>query len=75
MTLKYIRDTYGVPAFRGARVEYRPDKAGYPPWQGVITSADGAYLRIRRDGYDKTHPAYFHPEWNLTYLDTKEGKN
>ena len=72
MTLKYIRDTYGVPAFRGTRVEYKPYKPGHPPWRGTIMSSDGPYLRIKRDGEKKTYPAPFHPEWNLTYLSEAE---
>ena len=66
MGMKYIRDTYGVPARRGVRVEYAKD--GHQPWRGVITSANGAYLRIRRDGDVRTYPRNFHPEWGITYL-------
>lgn len=66
MSMQYIRDTYGVPAKRGMRVEYA--KEGHQPWQGMITSAHGAYLRIRRDGDARAYPAEFHPEWDLTYL-------
>ena len=77
MSLKYIRDTYGVPAFIGTRVEFQPNRPGNPPWQGTIVGASSAYLRIRRDGDVKTYPGYFHPEWNLTYLlpEAKENKN
>jgi len=67
MSMAYIRKTYGVPARRGMRVTYQPDTAGRAPWHGVITSAQGAYLRIRRDGDTRTYPAPFHPEWGLTY--------
>lgn len=67
-SMKYIRDTYGVPARRGARVEYQSDKVGREPRRGTITSADGAYLRIRFDGDVCTYPGVFHPEWGLTYL-------
>ena len=67
--MKYIRDTYGVPARRGARVEYQSDKVGRQPRRGTITSADGAYLRIRFDGDRRTYPAPFHPQWGITYVD------
>ena len=68
MTMKYIRDTYGVPAYRGARVRYCRGKLGMDPRIGTIMSADGAYLRIRFDGDLRTYPAPFHPAWGLTYL-------
>ena len=71
MSMEYIRKTYGVPARRGARVEYFPDKVGHAPWRGTITSASGGYLHIRRDGDKHTYPADFHPEWGLTYLDSE----
>ena len=67
MTMEYIRKSYGVPAKRGARVEYRGD-VNHAPWQGTIVSADGHYLRIRRDGDTRTYPVPFHPQWGLTYL-------
>ncbi len=64
----YIQKTYGVPAKRGQRVRYQPEGAGKEPWEGVITSAEGHYLNIRRDGDTKTYPAPFHPTYGLTYL-------
>jgi hypothetical protein len=73
MSLEYIRKTYGVPAFRGARVRYETRK-GRQPWFGRITSADGAYLRILRDGDKRTYPARFHPTWGMTYLDNAKGQ-
>lgn len=66
MSLKYIRKTYGVPAYRGQRVTYRKDE-NHAPKSGKITSARGAYLRIFFDGDLKTYPGVFHPTWNLTY--------
>lgn len=68
MSIKYIRDTYGVPAYRGARVAYHHGKIGIDPRFGTIVSTDGAYLRIRFDGDKRTYPAPFHPEWGLSYL-------
>lgn len=67
MSMKYIRDRYGVPAKRGARVRY---SGGDMPVEGTITSAaPGAHLRIRLDG-DKG-VCYFHPTWKLEYLPTE----
>jgi hypothetical protein len=68
MNIDYIRQTYGVPAQIGGRVQYQPEIPGARPWQGTIMAAEGAYLRIRRDGDEETYPAPFHPEWNLTYF-------
>jgi hypothetical protein len=68
MTLEYIRNTYGVPAKRGARVLvdwYPPEPARY----GTITGSDGARhgrLRIRIDGETRSRKA--HPIWRITYL-------
>lgn len=66
--MKYIRDTYGVPAKRGGRVKYQDPDKPYKVWFCTITSAQNGYLRLRRDGDIKTYPAPFHPEWGLTYL-------
>ena len=41
MSMKYIRDYYGVPAKRGGIIEYTGGKS---PVRGVITGADGAWL-------------------------------
>ena len=67
MSLKYIRDTYKVPAYRGQRIRYLKDN-GETKYEGVITSGSGGYIRIRRDGDKCTYPAPFHPTWNLEYL-------
>jgi hypothetical protein len=66
--MDYIRNTYGVPAQIGGRVEYQPEIPGAQNWQGTITAAEGAYLRILRDGDEETYPAPFHPTWNMRYL-------
>lgn len=63
MSIHWIRDTYGVPAKRGGRVEYTGE--GRPEF-GTIKSAHGGYLRILLDGLK--HPASFHPTWRLRYL-------
>lgn len=64
MGLRYIRDTYGVPAKRGARVKY----SGLV--YGTITSVCGARIRIRLDGDTFSLP--FHPTYSLEYLAAKE---
>ena len=68
MSLHRIRLTYKVPAFRGAIVEYKPEKEGHLSKRGRITSAKGDYLRIWFDGDRCTYPAPFHPQWNIKYL-------
>jgi len=64
MSMQYIRDTYGVPAKRGARVEY---EAAGGPRLGTVTSSKGPHLLIRLDG--DIHSLPFHPTWRLRYLD------
>ena len=61
--MQYVRDTYGVPAKRGARVEYT---GGSTPRQGTITGTGGCGISIRLDG-DKISLPY-HPTWKLRYL-------
>ena len=63
--LKWIRDTYKVPAFRGQKVVFISDKNIQK--KGTIKSAKNGYLKIRFDGDKKTYPAFFHPTWNLKY--------
>ena len=58
--MEYIRRTYGVPAKRGGRVDYRGQK-------GTITGSDGAYLLIRLDGEKRSKR--YHPVWCLAYAD------
>lgn len=65
MSMSYVRRFYRVPAGRGMRVVYNGDRDGTPR-AGTITSADGAYLRIRLDG--ESSPGKFHPTWKITYL-------
>lgn len=57
--LAYIRKLYGVPARRGARVEYDGQR-------GVITGAINAHVRIRLDGETKSR--IYHPTWKIKYL-------
>jgi len=73
MSLKWIRETYGVPAYRGRRVTYQKDE-NHSPKHGRITSSYEHYVRIWFDGDVKTHPAFFHPTWQLTYHNTYQMK-
>lgn len=66
MSMKYIRERYGVPAKKGGRVRYT---GGDKPIEGTITSTDGPHLRIRLDG--NRWVDYFHPVWELEYLATE----
>ena len=66
MSMKYIRDYYGVPAKRGGIIEYTGGKS---PVRGVITGADGAWLRIRLEGENWSRR--FNPAWKISYLGDK----
>lgn len=63
MSMSYIRRAYGVPAKRGARVEYT---GKISPTTGTVTGSKGAHLRIRMDG--DQHTGIYHPTWELRYL-------
>ncbi|WP_409188400.1 hypothetical protein [Bradyrhizobium sp. RDM4] len=65
MSIDYIRQYYGVPAKRGARVEYTGASDG--PRLGTIKAARGSHLMILLDG--SKHAMPFHPTWELRYLD------
>lgn len=64
MSMSYIRKFYGVPARRGARIEYTEGNAVVIT--GVIRSARGAYLRVMPDGFNAS--ITLHPTWNVKYL-------
>lgn len=69
MSIQYIRDTYGVPAKLGSRVEYTGTGA---PIQGTITGTRNAHIRVRMDG--DIVSASYHPTWNMRYLDARAAK-
>ena len=71
VSMDYIRRTYGVPAKRGARVlvDWYPPE---PAREGTITGADGARLRIRLDGDERSRIA--HPTWRVEYSKTPNAK-
>ena len=61
MSMKYICDTYKVPAKRGARVCYLPFGE-----KGTITGTEGAHIRVRLDNDKRIR--LFHPTWKIEYL-------
>lgn len=68
MSLEYIRKTYGVPAYKGAKIRYT---GVGNVCVGTITSSNCAHLLITfesggelADG--KEH--ILHPTWNIEYL-------
>jgi hypothetical protein len=69
MSLKYIRDTYGVPAKRGARIEFLAnDQRREVRWRGTIRSARYGWLRVQFDATPSVR-SLMHPTWNIRYLD------
>jgi len=64
MSMKYIRDTYGVPAKRGGRIVFT-NGIGQKMY-GVITSAPGANIKVRFDGHE--YGSLLHPTWHIEYL-------
>ena len=66
MSMKWVRDTYGVPAKRGGRVHFAwPPES---PSDGTIVGTDAGRLRVRLDG--RKHTTILHPTWNVTYEET-----
>jgi hypothetical protein len=55
----YIREMYGVPAAKGARITYCGDP-------GTIISAEHQYLWVDLDRRDD--PLMIHPTWEVEYL-------
>ena len=64
MSLKYIRDHYGVPARRGGRVRYNKKL------EGTIIGSEGALLRVHMDG--DGFSLKYHPTWKMEYLDKED---
>lgn len=75
MSMDYIRRAYGVPAKRGARVNYTG--GGFDDL-GTIVSAKGGRLRVRMDKPSmggKTLTFKLHPTWKVEYLKPNEKGN
>lgn len=58
-SLSYVKDTYGVPARRGMRVRVHGR-------DGLLTSGDGAHVRVRLDG--ESYSRCYHP-LDVDYFD------
>lgn len=65
MSMRYIRDTYQVPAKRGARIKFTGNPHRCPCF-GTITGSQGAYIRVRMDGDTESYP--YHPAWAMEYV-------
>jgi hypothetical protein len=65
MSMAYIRRAYGVPAKRGALVQFTSAARAV---RGRIVGSRGQYLRIRWDQSGLTQT--LHPTWMLVYLKT-----
>ena len=59
MSMKWIRETYNVPAKRGMNVIVQGEK-------GIIVCSKGPYLRIRKEGEQKV--LSYHPTWKVVYM-------
>jgi len=60
---EWIREYYGVPAYRGDRVSVDGQL-------GVITAFKDGKIRVRFDGLRYSLPV--HPTWRVRYLDREE---
>jgi len=63
VALEYVRETYQVPAYVGARVRYT---GGKYPMDGTITGERAGMIRVRLDGHKRAYN--FHPKWEMEYL-------
>lgn len=64
--MEWVRKNYGVPAKRGARVEYTGD--GVPKLGTIVSAMTSGHLKVE---LDYQHRAIkLHPTWKLRYLDT-----
>ena len=71
MSLKYIRDAYGVPAKRGARIKFSGDPFK-PDRRGIIVGASQQYVRVRMD--DEKRIWTLHPTWKIEYIGVAEAE-
>lgn len=64
----YINRTYRLRVKKGTRVRYTGDCVARKPdgRLGTVTSAEGAYLRVRMDG--DSFSLLYHPTWKLEVL-------
>ena len=66
MSMKYIRDYYGVPAKRGAKIVWRDSNNKIH--DGVIVGARGQYIRVRIPTYCVGGIVTLHPTSDVRYL-------
>ena len=64
MSMKYIRETYGVPAKRGMEITFQKCEH-VAPNRGWIVGSKGDYLRVRFAG--NLGIFSLHPTWNIVY--------
>jgi len=62
--MKYIRDYYGVPAKRGAKIIYTGNGERV---EGRITGSINAHLRARLEGVE--YAVILHPTWKVEYME------
>jgi hypothetical protein len=67
MSMKYIRDTYEVPAKPGMHIKYTYENYDR---EGVIIGSHNSYLRVCM--MDNLEILLFHPTFCITYLDKEE---
>jgi len=66
MSMKYIRDTYNVPAKRGMEINFKKCEHQTIPNRGVIIGSKGHYLKVRFRG--NLGVFNLHPSWMIEYL-------
>jgi len=66
VSMDYIRRTYGVPAKRGARIEFRDHNGRWH--KGVIVASRGMYLRARMPTLGARDIVTLHPTSDVRYL-------
>jgi len=68
MSLKYISESYGVPAKKGQRIIYTG--LNYPR-PGEIVGSHNASIKVVFD--DEPERTYIHhPTWNVEYVESEE---
>lgn len=66
MSMEYIRRSYGVPAKRGARIQFKDHKGMWH--DGNIVGSRGMYLRVRMPSYGPRDIVTLHPTSDVRYL-------
>jgi hypothetical protein len=68
MSLKQLRETYNVPAYRGAKVIYTD--CSDVEHIGHITSSNGSHISVK---FGTGKPRKHHPTWHIEYVDEALG--